>query len=60
MKAQVSISFVAKPELRAALERAATAEEVSISHVIRRTLRERFITRAADRLAEEHQRHVCP
>lgn len=49
MKAQVSISFVARPELRAALERAAAADEVSVSHVIRRALRDRFMPPPADR-----------
>lgn len=56
MTAQLTVLL--KPELLAELKRAAEVEEVSVSHVVRRVLRERFKPRAADRLADEHQRHV--
>ena len=40
MKPNVQISFAAKPELRDALERVATAEDRTLSSLIRRALKE--------------------
>ena len=55
MTAQLTVLL--KPELLAELKRAAEIEEVSVSHVVRRTLRQHFLPPPAP-TAERRDDHV--
>ena len=60
------VSFVAPAILHEALRHAAAEEDRSMGAFLRRLLRQHLplvdsqSASAGDRLAEEHQRHVCP